>query len=178
MRKILQNNFLSICAINELQGEMFAFGKKARPGIAMMTVVLILLFMMIIAGVSMNLLVRGSGIAGSNRRYLSVFEAAESGVERGMLAAEIAVETGATPGDTTLNLDDKNISLALQHLFTSSVSGANIAYGGSGYTGLGTGMSSGGSAVFFRIVSDAQGTVRERSTIETAYKKIVGVAVR
>ncbi len=178
MRRILQNNFSPICANREPRLESFAFGKKTRPGIAMMTVVLILLFMMIIAGVSMNLLVRGSGITGSNRRYLSVFEAAESGVERGMLAAEIAVETGATPGDTILNFDDKNISLTLQHLFTSSVSGANIAYGGSGYTGLGTGMSSGGSAVFFRITSDAQGTVRERATIETAYKKIVGVAVR
>ncbi len=149
-----------------------------RSGIAMVTVIMILLFMLIIAGVALNLLVRGAGVSGSTRRYLSVFEAAESGVEIGMLNVEVAARQGTVPAGGTVEVAGKNVSLTIEHIFTGTVSGANIIFGGTGYEGVGTGISSGGSAVFYRIEADAAGPVEEHAAIETAYRKVVGINVR
>jgi len=149
---------------------------RARSGIAMVTVIMILLFMMIIVGLSLKLLMQGTGISGSSRRYLSVFEAAESGVDVGMINIENAAATGTAPSTTPVNVGGKTVTLAIEHIFTGTVAGANIVFGGTGYEGVGTGISSGGTAVFYRIQSDAEGTVQEQSSIETAYRKIVGIS--
>ncbi len=149
-----------------------------RYGVAMVTVMMILLFMMIIAAVALKLLIRGSGISGSARRYLSVFDAAESGVEIAMLNIETAAREGTVPAGGGVNVGDQNVQLTIEQIFTGTVSGANIVFGGTGYEGIGTGISSGGTAVFYRIESNAQGPVEEQTIIETAYRKIVGINVR
>lgn len=151
---------------------------NSRSGIAMITVIMIILFMMIIVGLVLKLLVQSSGVSGSSRRYLSVFEAAESGVEVSMLNIERAALAGTVPSTTPVNVGGKTVSLTIEHIFTGTVAGANIVFGGTGYEGIGTGISSGGTAVFYRIQSEAQGPVQEQSTIETAYRKIVGINVR
>ncbi len=149
-----------------------------RSGIAMITVIMILLFMMLIAGMILKLLVTGSGVAGSSRRYLSVFEAAESGVEMGMINIENAAFTGVLPSNLEFSVAGKKVNVYIEYIFTRSVSGANITFGGTGYEGIGTGISSGGVAVYYRIDSDAKGKSNEESVIETVYRNVVGVHSR
>jgi len=149
-----------------------------RKGVAMITVIMILLFMMLVAGMILKLLIGGSGIAGSSRRYLSVFEAAESGVEVGMLNIDRAAITGELPGNTEVNVSDKEVKVEIEYIFTGSVSGANIVFGGTGYEGVGSGISAGGVAVYYRIESTAKGKSDEQSIVETSYRKIVGVQAR
>lgn len=144
----------------------------------MVTVIMILLFMMIIAGMVLKLLVRGSGVSGSSRRYLSIFEASESGVEVAMLNIEDAAKAGTTPSTSPINVDGRTVQLIIEQIFTGTVSGANIVFGGTGYEGVGTGISSGGTAIYYRIESEAKGTAQEQAVIETTYRKIVGISVR
>ena len=151
---------------------------KKRSGIAMVTVVIILVFMMLVAGMMLKLLATGSGVAGSSRRYLSVFEAAESGVEVGMLNIENAARAGTAPGTGPFDVGGHEVSLIIEYIFTGTVSGANIVFGGTGYEGVGTGISSGGSAIYYRIQSTAKGQANEQAIIETAYRKIIGINVR
>jgi len=152
---------------------------RNRAGIALITVSMIMIFMLIIAAVSLKLLMRSADVSGSSRRYLSVFDAAESGVEMGMLKIETAAALGfTTPSDTSIDIGTRDVDISIEHIFTGTVSGANITFGGTGYEGVGTGISSGGSASYYRILSEAAGTVQEQSTIETAYRKIIGINVR
>jgi len=151
---------------------------KLRSGIAVVTVSMILIFMMIITVVAMKLLIQGSKASGSSRRYLTVFDAAESGIEVGMLNIEIAAKEGTVPNDDDVSVGQRDVTLLIEHMFTGTVAGANIVFGGTGYEGVGTGISSGGSALFYRIESDAKGPVEEQAVIETAYRKIVGISVR
>jgi len=144
----------------------------------MVTVSMILIFMMIIAIIALKLLIRSSGVTGSSRRYLTVFDAAESGIEIGMLNIESAAAGGTVPVSGGVSVGTQTVSLIIEHIFTGTVAGANIVFGGTGYEGVGTGISSGGTAVYYRIQSDAQGPVEEQTVIETAYRKIVGISAR
>jgi len=148
---------------------------RNRPGIALVTVIMVLLFMLILTGLVLNLLSRGAGILGSSRRYLSIFEAAESGIELAMINIEIAARQGTAVDDSPAGVDGRTVELTIEHIFTGTVAGANIVFGGTGYEGVGTGISSGGTAIFYRIESDAEGPVAEQAVIETAYRKIVGI---
>ncbi len=149
-----------------------------RNGIAMVTVTLIIVFIMIIIGVALKLIVGGSSITGSSRRYFTVFDAAESGIEVGMLNIDVATRGGTTPQQGTVTIGDKNVQLAIEHIMTGLISGANIIFGGTGYEGIGTGISSGGVAIFFRIESESSGPIEEQVIIETVYRRIIGVTVR
>lgn len=151
---------------------------RDRKGVAMITVIMVLLFMFIVASAILFMLTQGSRLAGGARRFLSVFEAAESGVEYGMLAVENAAAQGAPPAATIdISVGGRGVTVSLEWMFTGTVSGANVVFGGTGYEGVGSGVSSGGSAVFYRINSDARGGGSERAGVETAYRKIVGINV-
>ena len=156
----------------------FAHRLKLRSGIAMVTVSMILIFMMIIAIIALKLMLRGTGVTGSSRRYLTVFDAAESGIEVGMLNIESAAASGTVPTSGDVNVGSQTVTLVIEHIFTGVVAGANIVFGGTGYEGVGTGISSGGTAVYYRIESNARGPVEEQTILETAYRKIVGISAR
>ena len=163
---------------NKAEEFMMKITTANRKGIAMITVIMILLFMMLVAGMILKLLIGGSGVAGSSRRYLSVFEAAESGVEVGMLNIENAARAGTAPSTAPINVAGRQVSLEIEYIFTGTISGANIVFGGTGYEGVGTGVSSGGSAIYYRIESTAKGQANEQAVIETAYRKVIGINVR
>ena len=144
-------------------------------GIAMITVMLFLVFMMVIAALVIRAVVKGIQVSGSSRRYLSTFEAAESGIEWGMVEIERATESGTTYNDSTdISLGGKNVGVTISALFTSPVSGANIAFGG-GYEGIGGGSAKGGTAQMYNVTADASGSAGEKVGVEVAYRKIVGI---
>ncbi|MCD6125225.1 hypothetical protein J7J62_08670 [bacterium] len=149
-----------------------------RRGVAMLTVIMVVIFMMIIVGISIHLLVKGVKVTGSSRRYLTTFEAAESGLEIGFAKIEEAVMQAQDISVVPLNVAGKSVTVTVEQLFSGVVSGANIAFGGTGYEGIGTGISSGGSAVFYRLQSTATGPKKEKTTLETVYRKIVGIRAR
>jgi hypothetical protein len=148
-----------------------------RDGLAMITVILFLVFMLVIGGLVMYVMTRGIQATGSARRYYTAFEAAESGIEWGMVRIEEVTRTGATLTGDTLSLDAKDVEVQLFSLFSSPVSGSGMGFG-SGYDGIGRGAAGGGSSVNYRIDSNATGEQKSNVTIEVAYRKIIGVEAR
>lgn len=151
---------------------------KNRHGIAMLTVLLIVIFMIIIAGVVLNLIVGGIRISGSSRRYFSIFEAAESGLEIGFIRIEEAADNATVVDESNFNVGDKTINITVDEMFTGTVAGAGIGFGGSGYEGIGAGISAGGSAKYYRLESQASGSQGEKSVLESVYRKIIGVQAK
>ena len=148
-----------------------------NSGIAMMTVLMFLVFMMIIAGLVMFTVTKSIEISGSSRREFSAFEAAESGIDWGMVQIEEITKTGAALVGDTLEIDNKDVEIQVIHLFAAPVAGSNIAFA-SGYEGIGKGLSAGGTAVSYRIASNAKGSQQENIALEVAYRKIVGIDAR
>ncbi len=146
-------------------------------GIAVMTVLIFLVFMLIVAGLVTFTITKGIQISGSSRREFSAFEAAESGIDWGMVRIEEITKTGAALVGDTLNIDNKDVEVQVVHLFAAPVSGSNIAFA-AGYEGIGKGLSSGGTAVSYRVASDAKGAQQENINLEVAYRKIVGIDAR
>ncbi|MFP4458221.1 MAG: PilX N-terminal domain-containing pilus assembly protein [Candidatus Zixiibacteriota bacterium] len=148
-----------------------------KDGIALITAILFLVFMVLIAALVIFAVTRGIKISGSTRREFSAFEAAESGIEWGMVKVEDIARTGAALASDTLDIDQKDVSVQINYMFASPVSGSNIAYG-AGYDGIGKGLSAGGALISYRIMSDARGASRENVAVEIAYRKIVGIDAR
>ena len=151
--------------------------KGNTSGIAMITVLLFLVFMMIIGGLVMFTVTTGIQMSGSSRRDFSAFEAAESGLDWGMVRIEDITNTGAALVGDTLDIDNKDVEVGVVYLFSAPVAGSNIAFA-AGYEGIGKGLSSGGTAVSFRVASKAPGSQQENIALEVAYRKIVGVQAR
>ncbi|MEO0230489.1 MAG: hypothetical protein ABIL77_02910 [candidate division WOR-3 bacterium] len=148
-----------------------------RKGIALITVVLVVAFLVVLGGLTAYMVQRGLRITGTFRRALSSFEAAEGGVEVGVNEIWASAEEGRSLQSITRNIGYRTVTVTPVRLFVMTEKGGSLEFAAA-YEGVGRGVGSGGAAIFYRILSQSRGGPEDRVELEVLYRKVVGIIVQ
>ncbi len=148
-----------------------------RKGIALITVVLVVAFLVVLGGLTAYMVQRGLRITGTFRRALSSFEAAEGGVEIGVNEIWASAEEGRSLQSITRNIGYRTVTVTPVRLFVMTEKGGSLEFAAA-YEGVGRGVGSGGAAIFYRILSQSRGGPEDRVELEVLYRKVVGIIVQ
>jgi len=146
-----------------------------KKGIALVTVILVVAFLVVIGGLTAYLVQRGMRITGITRRALTTFEAAEGGVELGV--NEIwAAELQGRPinQNLTTNIGNRSVTVRPVRLFVVTEKGGSLEFAAA-YEGVGRGVGGGGAAIFYNILSIASGGPEDRVELEVIYRRVIGI---
>ncbi len=146
-------------------------------GVALATVLLVLAMVGVAATFLLIVTTKSFKITSSSFRYLTAFEAAESGIDYALVEIEDATQKGEAINPQTIKIAKKDVTASISPLFTGAVEGSNINFG-SGYEGIGGGAAGGGVAIFYLVSSSARGERGERVELESVYRKVVGILAR
>lgn len=144
--------------------------KFNNKGIALLVALGSMVFILIIAAISMYIITRGLNIASGQRTYQSAFEACEGGIELGLAEVNRAFLARTDPDTSTLNIHKFKVRVVPEPLFSMNAEGSVLKFS-RGYFGVGYGMSKGGINFYYRILAESEGAGGERVTLEVQQKK-------
>lgn len=145
-----------------------------RKGIALITVILVVAFLLVLGGITAYMVQRGLRITGTFRRALSSFEAAEGGVEIGVNEIWASAEEGRPLQSITRNIGTRTVTITPTRLFVITERGGSLEFAAA-YEGVGRGVGGGGAAIFYRILSISRGGPEDRIELEVLYRKVIGI---
>jgi type II secretory pathway component PulK len=149
-----------------------------KRGIALVTVILVVAFLVVIGGITAYLVQRGLRITGITRRALTTFEAAEGGVELGVNEIWRAENEGR-PINQNLraSIGGREVTVNPQRLFVVTEKGGSLEFAAA-YEGVGRGVGGGGAAIFYNILSSATGGPEDRIELEVIYRRVIGIVAQ
>ncbi|MDI6850853.1 MAG: hypothetical protein QMD82_02820 [bacterium] len=145
-----------------------------KKGIALITVILVVAFLLVIGGITAFLVQRGLRITGFTRKALTTFEAAEGGVELGVNEIWAAELQGRSITNLRANIGGRSVNVNPQRLFVVTEKGGSLEFAAA-YEGVGRGVGGGGAAIFYNILSQATGGPDDRIELEVVYRRVIGV---
>lgn len=148
-----------------------------KKGIALVTAMIVMIFLLIIGGVILYLSIRNMQILSSGRRVQNVIEATEAGVEQSVNSIENFVLGGALDTLQHYKLGKYDVDVKVVPFYNEFVSGSGTEFS-TGYESIGTETSGGGMSKIFIIHSRAKGPRGERRNLQVLYRKIIGVPGR
>ncbi len=148
-----------------------------KKGIALITVILVVAFLLVLGGITAYMVQRGLRITGAFRKALTSFEAAEGGVELGVNEIWASTEEGRPLQSLTRTIGQRTVTVIPTRLFAITEWGGSLEFAAA-YEGVGRGVGSGGAAIFYRILSQSRGGPEDRVELEVLYRKVVGIIVQ
>ncbi len=145
-----------------------------RKGIALVTVILVVAFLVVLGGITAYLIQRGLRITGITRRSLTTFEAAEGGVELGVNEIWAAEEAGRNLQAFNANIGGRTVHINPQRLFVVTEKGGSLEFAAA-YEGVGRGVGGGGAAIFYNVISEATAGPDDRIELQVVYRKVIGI---
>ncbi len=144
--------------------------KLENKGIALLVALGSMVFILIIAAISMYVITRGLNVARGQRAYQSAFEACEGGIELGLAEVDKSFLARTDPDTSTLNIHKFKVRVVPEPLFSMTAEGSVLCFS-RGYFGVGYGMSQGGTNFYYRILAESEGAGGERVILEVQQKK-------
>ncbi len=148
--------------------------KSNDKGIALVTVILLLVVSFLVGIYAIYMATKGLEITGGVRRYTSAQEAAQGGIDIGIAEIERAFSEGDEPQNLEVTLGDFKVNVSIARLYAAHTAGGAIEFS-SGYEGLGKGSAGGGTAVYYKITSIARGPRASSVEVEALYKKTIHI---
>ncbi len=141
--------------------------KTRRKGVALITAILVMAFVLAMAAAAMFLSVRSLRVSGAFSRYEGGLSAADGGLAFGINEAIASITEARMPQEQSVSLSGYSISVIPDFIGVFFNAGGSIEFA-SGYEGLGKASATSGASAFFRINSVAS-RGNDRVSVEAVY---------
>jgi len=144
-------------------------------GIALVTAILMAALLTVLIGTALFIASRGLFVTSGEERFASAFEAAEGGIEGGMMRIRRYLDGLDDLGSETYRIGSYSVSVKPQNISVYARGGFNLRFA-SAYLGLGYSEQGGALGQVFLISSDAKHPRGQRGIIEAL--RIVPIGFR
>lgn len=146
-----------------------------QRGFALMMVVGAVILFIVLAAATAYMVSRLQKMGAGQARYTAATDAADAGIDLGVLEISNAADDGRTPKpDTTIAFGRYNTNINIDLLETAALPSGSLEMA-SAYEGIGTGAGSRGVAGYYLINATAtEPTATERGRLQSMRRKLVG----
>ncbi|RKZ02252.1 MAG: hypothetical protein DRQ10_00380 [Candidatus Hydrothermota bacterium] len=145
-----------------------------KRGVALVTAMIVLLFLLAVGSVVLFLAIRNMQILGSGRRVQNTREAAEAGVEASLNSIQQLTTEAGINLEQQYKFGKYKVDVEIVPFYNEFVVGSGVEFS-TGYEPIGTETSGGGMSKIYIIYSSAKGPRKEKKNLQVLYRKIVGL---
>lgn len=152
--------------------------KVLNKGVVLVTTVLVMSLVLVAVSLALFLTSKSIRITGAEYRSYTSFEAAEGGIDRGLLTIHNAFLMGERVDSIfSLSISRYNVQVHPEFLATAPQPGGALEFA-VGYLGLGVAAARGGAMNVYALTSTSSRPRGEFTSLETIIRKVIGIAGR